>query len=1127
MSSHQPDPQQERELFEQAVELPLAARGPFLDSACGSDAALRRRIDALLLAAETEDGFLPDMPAGTIAAGVGAGSLLEKEGDCIGRYHLLEKIGEGGCGIVFMAEQRAPMRRRVALKILKPGLDTKGVVARFEAERQALALMDHPNIARVLDGGTTGTGRPFFVMELVRGIRITEFCDEKKYSPRERLEVFVQVCQAIQHAHQKGIIHRDLKPSNILVTVNDGVPVPKVIDFGIAKATGQQLTDKTLFTHFHALVGTPAYMSPEQAEFSSLDVDTRTDVYSLGVLLYELLVGRTPFDSQELLAAGWDALRRTLRDEEPVRPSTRLRTLSGQDLTRTATRRRREVPQLVSELQGDLDWIVLKCLEKDRGRRYDSVGALAQDVVRHLRDEPIVARPPTLAYRLQKTFQRNRLACTAGALVAVTLVVASGFSIWTMLREKAARALAEQQSLRANRETTAARAAERAARQAAYAADMQAAELALKDHNPGRAQTLLAAYIPKAGEEDLRGIEWRWLWHANRDQSIATLPHPGLVHDLLVAPDGRWFASVCLDGKVRIWDAGSLRLLTEFTAENPGQGAVSPDGTLLALSTANATVVRETRNWQVVRSLPDLREPLVFGQDGLHLYGAERGKFVRWRPFEGTREELPFPLKDDQLQYLATLGRDQLVAGSYASQAGVAMVSTSDGSVVRRLAGHDELIAVAGSPDGRWVVAGDRWGKVALWDAASGEMTGPAEGPVSAHSLLANRLAFSPDSTRLATVGGDQQVRLWQLPTSTEGQLEELASFRGHANAVEALAFAPAGARLFSGAKDATARVWSLAGIAARRPKSEADPGPGIFGLSPDGRQIITGAAEGNLRWWAADGHRLLREQRLPFGPDSMPLWAGAGFIFAPDRAGKVIHWDSEADGGNGAERWQASLGPEPVRPLAFATNGAWLAVGEHSPVPRLHLFQLPGTEPLVTLTDYAGRPGLYSRPAALSPDGRWLAYPGPGFSVILWDVQTRQSRHTLKGMRWHLYALAFSADGTKLAASGFEGTVCLWDCADGALRLGPFLAHGVEANHVEFSADGRTLLTTAEGGSLRLWNAANGRQMLTFPDAESTAGALLSADNRRLIYWDKATYKVVVMDLPEAEEPRPAAPRP
>ncbi len=1118
MASQRPDPRKERELFEQAIELPAAGRHAFLDSACGGDAALRQRIEALLSASEAEAGFLPNKTAVPAAESDGSTPMIEQAGDRIGRYHLLEKIGEGGCGVVFMAEQREPMRRRVALKVLKPGLDTKGVVARFEAERQALALMDHPNIARVLDGGATGTGRPYFVMELVRGIRITEFCDERKYSPRERLEVFVQVCQAVQHAHQKGVIHRDLKPSNILVTVNDGAAVPKVIDFGIAKATGQQLTDKTLFTHFHALVGTPAYMSPEQAEFSSLDIDTRTDVYSLGVLLYELLVGQTPFDSGELLAAGWDALRRTLRDQEPLRPSTRLRTLSGQDLTSTATRRRRDVPQLVSELQGDLDWIVLKCLEKDRGRRYDSAGALAQDVQRHLQNEPIVARPPTLAYRLQKTFQRHRLICTAGAAVAVTLVVAAVFSTWTLFREKAARRLAEQQTVRANRETAAARSAERAARQAAYAADMQAAEQALREDNPGRARTLLAAYLPGPGDDDLRGIEWRWLWQVIRDRADAVLPESGIVRDLLVAPGGGWFAAICLNGRVGIWDAASLRRITELSVVDSEGGAVSPDGALLAVSGAAGTSIFDTRTWKSVKTWPDLREPLLFGPDGVHLFGVEHGKFIRLDPLDGERRELPLPLGRSAPDYLAALGRDRLVVGAHKEGDSLAIVSASSGRVIRRLPAPDAPIAVAGSPDGRWVASGNYWGKVRLWDTEQdGDFT-----EVAAHSRLVNRLAFSPDSTRLASVGVDQQVRLWQVPGADSEALRELAGFRGHDNEVKAVGFSADGTRLISGAKDATVRVWSLVGLAAPPATPPTDPGPGIIGISPDGSRIITGTANGEIRWWDANGYRPVREQRLPVISSSMPMWAGSRHLFAPDPAGVVIHWDPEAADGQGAERWRAKLGDSPLLPLAFATNGAWLAVGEHGPERRLHLFQLPGTAPVVTLADYDGRPGFYSRPAAISNDGRWLAYAGPDFSVQLWDIHGRRPRHTLSGMRWQIYAIAFSADGTRLAASGFDGTVGVWDCTTGKLALSPFLAHGREVNHVEFSADGRTLLTAADGGTVRMWNAANGRQMLTFPDAESTAGALLSADNRRLVYWDKATYRTVVMELPDIAAPRP-----
>jgi len=378
----------------------------------------------------------PPTPPKTIALNL---PLTERPGDRIGRYKLLQQIGEGGCGVVYMAEQQEPVNRRVALKVIKLGMDTKSVVTRFEAERQALALMDHPNIAKVLDAGATETGRPFFVMELVRGIKITEYCDQNKLPTRDRLELFVQVCQAIQHAHQKGIIHRDIKPSNILVTLHDGVPVPKVIDFGIAKATQGRLTDHTLFTAFEQFIGTPAYMSPEQAEMSGLDIDTRCDVYALGVLLYELLTGQTPFDARELLASGLDKMRHTIREQEPERPSTRLRTMLNADLAHTADRCRTDARKLVHLLRGDLDWIVMKALEKDRTRRFETASGLAKDIQRYLRNEPVEARPPGGFYRFQKLVRRNKVAFTAGAAVLAALVVGLGLSTWLFVQERKAR----------------------------------------------------------------------------------------------------------------------------------------------------------------------------------------------------------------------------------------------------------------------------------------------------------------------------------------------------------------------------------------------------------------------------------------------------------------------------------------------------------------------------------------------------------------------------------------------------------------------------------------------------------------------------------------------------------------
>ena len=431
-------------LFEAALELPdRVERAAFLERECAGNSTLRVRVERLLAAHGQSKAFFDDCrPALSLAESadaIGAAIGVDEElGQHIGPYKLLQRIGEGGCGVVYMAEQEKPVRRRVALKIIKLGMDTKSVIARFEAERQALAMMDHPNIARVFDAGATETGRPYFVMELVHGIRITEYCDERQLDTRQRLDLFIHVCHAIQHAHQKGIIHRDIKPSNILVTHHDGVPVPKVIDFGIAKAIEEKLTEKTLFTIYGNFIGTPAYMSPEQAEYSGLDIDTRSDIYSLGVLLYELLTGKPPFEQNELLASGLDEMRKTLREREPHRPSTRLDMFQPAELTATAARRHVEPPKLQLLLKGDLDWIVMKALEKDRRRRYETANGLAMDIARFLNNEPVLARPPSRIYRLQKLVRRNQGVFIATGAIFLALAIGLGTSTWLFFKERKA-----------------------------------------------------------------------------------------------------------------------------------------------------------------------------------------------------------------------------------------------------------------------------------------------------------------------------------------------------------------------------------------------------------------------------------------------------------------------------------------------------------------------------------------------------------------------------------------------------------------------------------------------------------------------------------------------------------------
>jgi serine/threonine protein kinase/tetratricopeptide (TPR) repeat protein len=423
-------------IFSEAVEIPSAeARAAYLDRACTADADLRRQVESLL---DAHDRAGPFLASPTVSF---PSDPPEPVGSTVGPYKLMEPIGEGGMGVVYVAEQTQPVRRKVALKIIKPGMDTKQVVARFEAERQALAMMDHPNIAKVHDGGATESGRPYFVMELVRGIPITEYCDREQLSIKERLELFVQVCRAVQHAHQKGIIHRDLKPSNVLVTVIDGAAVPKIIDFGVAKATGGSLTERTVYTAFHQLVGTPLYMSPEQADLSGMDMDTRSDIYSLGVLLYELLTGTTPFDAETLRTAAFDEVRRILREQEPPKPSTRLSSLGATRATVSANRKA-DARHLDRTVRGELDWIVMKALEKDRRRRYETSNDFASDVMRYLADQPVQAGPPSAWYRLRKFGRRHRAALTTTALVGVALVAGTVFSAWQAVRAARAGQLA-------------------------------------------------------------------------------------------------------------------------------------------------------------------------------------------------------------------------------------------------------------------------------------------------------------------------------------------------------------------------------------------------------------------------------------------------------------------------------------------------------------------------------------------------------------------------------------------------------------------------------------------------------------------------------------------------------------
>ncbi|CAG1772673.1 partial eukaryotic-like serine/threonine-protein kinase, partial [uncultured bacterium] len=583
------------------------ARARYLDEACAGEPALRSEVEAML-AAQVEAGDFLERPL----LGEGPPQADEGVGTRIGPYRILGPIGEGGFGMVYLAEQETPVRRRVALKILKAGMDTKQVIARFEAERQALAMMDHPHIAKVFDAGTTdggksevrvsrsegevkdfdlrpsdfplSCGRPYFVMEWVPGTKITSFCDLARLGVADRLRLFIQVCLAVQHAHQKGIIHRDLKPSNVLVTLRDGMPVPKVIDFGIAKATtGEPLTDKTVFTAFEQFLGTPAYMSPEQAEMNGVDIDTRSDIYSLGVLLYEFLTGTTPFDARELASQGIDAMRRTIREKEPVRPSTRL----TREVARLGSRSvpastavpgvealgRSRLREQIKLVRGDLDWIVMKCLEKDRTRRYETASGLATDLMRYLENEPVLARPPSTVYRLQKALRRHKLAFATGLAVVTSLLVGLAVSL--------------RSTVEARRERDNATSARRQAEHQVYVSSLREARLAWEDNNFARLRQILA----DTRNHPERGFEW-WYWQRQAHLDLKTLRgHLAPVIAVAFSSDGRRAVTGSFDTTARVWDTeqGTQLMILRGHYREVRAACFAPDGRHILTASADKT----------------------------------------------------------------------------------------------------------------------------------------------------------------------------------------------------------------------------------------------------------------------------------------------------------------------------------------------------------------------------------------------------------------------------------------------------------------------------------------------------------------------------------------------------------
>jgi eukaryotic-like serine/threonine-protein kinase len=1089
----------ERELFLLALQKARSQRAAFLNAACGPDQGLRRRIEELLEEQESLGGFL-ETPAlagarenasGTTAVGPGGtallGSMVEKPGDRIGRYKLLQKIGEGGCGVVYMAEQQEAVRRRVALKVIKLGMDTKSVVARFEAERQALALMDHPNIARVFDAGATDTGRPFFVMELVRGIKITEYCDQNSLPTRERLDLFLQVCQAIQHAHQKGIIHRDIKPSNILVTMHDGTPVPKVIDFGIAKATEQRLTDKTLFTEFTAFIGTPAYMSPEQAEMSGLDIDTRSDIYALGVLLYELLTGKTPFDAETLLRSGLDECRRTIRESEPARPSTRLATMFEAELTTTAKQRRTEAVKLIHLLRGDLDWVVMKCLEKDRTRRYETASAVALDIQRYLHTEPVLARPPSNIYRLRKLLRRHRGAFVATTGIATALIAGVAISSWQAIRATRAE---HQAQIALSKESYSRLEAEKekaSARLNEYVADINLAQQSLAAGNYGRAVQLLEKHRPRPGEPDLRGFEWRYLLQlCQGDEHLALPKQDGAVQALAVSPSGSHLA-IGLREKLNIWDLRANSLVASLP-KGVFSMAFSPDGqTLVTASHASVRIWRAS-DWSEQHVLPGTSGPVSFSSDG-SLLATETERF-RASPSRGVRiwdtatwKELrllpgasgPLVFSPDS-KSLATDTSDGIALWHLdATEPHVVLQDSTD--LFFRGPGFRSDRVLAFSPDGQSVIAARNMLSergvfvLSIWDAHSGEhlTTMPEDPEHVEHTGVIASLALTPDGRTLATASWDYSIRLWDF-----AKRQRLATLHGHLNEVWTMAIASDGQTIVSGAKDGGVKLW------AANHQKEEDILPGQWepvAFSSNSRTLVARSRQGlvaffNLATREPEKQFLLQTQRSKF-PPSISLSADLKTMVHGLEDGTVRFWNTQ----NG-ETNHLRVSEGRVDLVALSPDGQLLITGGRGQPARWWDLRSASN-------------GLLASDAArvlFSPDSRSLAVFTRGGEVQLWDTATRAMRTSLlldsdAGFGPGFSPSAFSHDGRILATAtgpeNVDNAISLWDTSTGQL-LGICAGHKQVVWSIAFCPSGKTLATASDDSTLKLWNVSTQQELLS-----------------------------------------------